>query len=145
MAEAIVSEREQTCIRILAALFEQGEVFLSNPQERLKASGLELAPAEFEPLMQMMQGYGVITSCRHTTGKRFAIVTVTPEAVRLVRDFDKQQSEAQKPKDIVTMANDAIRKHPVAGWLVVSILALTALLAFVNQVIQFLKNVGWMK
>src|SRR5438874_754556 len=45
-------------------------------------------------------------------------------------------------KDVVESVKLTLRNHPIAGWLFILFLALGALLAFVNQLLEFLKNVG---
>jgi hypothetical protein len=140
-----ISEREKACIRILATLFQEGTGLLPDPSGVLQSKGMKLEPKEYVSLMRMMEGYEVISDPEHTSAGLFWRFRITSKSVRLAREVSKLDEIAQEPWDIVSQANEAIRKHPFTAWIVILVLSMTVLLAFVNQVIQFLKNVGMMK
>jgi hypothetical protein len=143
LIDANISDREKLCVRILAKLFDQGNTLLIEPIERLGEEGLKVEQTEYETLMQMMEAYGVICNPINTSN-RFSVFTVSPNSVRIARELDSLERKSQEPEDIVGQVNNQVRKHPVAAWGIIGFIVLTALLTFINQVIQLLKNLGWL-
>lgn len=129
---------EVECVKRLAERFERGETHL-----RIfgKWEQLGLTNENFIPVLTMMVSLGVIQEDNKHAGQPFRSFAITAKSAILARQIEEHAKKQAERKDIVEIVKLTLRKHPVTAWSFLVFLAIGGLLAFVNQVLTFLKNI----
>ena len=130
---------EADCVLILAARYAKGEM-------AVKTDGnwpaLGLTQENHIPVLTALEHYGIIGDVMsHYGGSEFAEFTIRPIATQAARSCQARREKENERKDIVEIVRLTLRKHPVTAWSFLAFVAIGALLAFVNQVLAFLKNI----
>jgi hypothetical protein len=139
-------ELEQRCIRFLAERFQNGtdHGVVRSPQEVIDALGLPDVPA-YEMLMRTMESRGCIENLSNTNARFARCFTISPTAVQLARAIERSRQEAAAPRDIVADVEERARRHPKAAWVIIAVVALTALIVLANQLLELLQKLGLWK
>jgi hypothetical protein len=145
LAEVHITPEEQKCIRIIAKMYRDGIIQLSQEKlrEALTADSVHVDDAGFHLLIRMMEQYGVIESW--ATDGPFIVRghTITAGSVQLERAIDQQFHDAEKG-DIVAQVTEKARSHPVLAWFIIAFFILTMTATFLNQTMGVLQSLGVM-
>lgn len=136
-----LNEMEMKCVKLLAEMFERGEVHVeANLSDLVAGDQPDVTPQKRAAVLETMQSIGVIEDAVDLGHVRYASFTITPKVVQVARAIDAELKERSEPEDIVEKITTAARNRPVIAWLIVGFLVLTAIATLVNQTIQILQN-----
>lgn len=142
MISLAMSDKEKKCLHSLAKSFLAGEewpgAILS---EGMAEAGLEHGTPDHNTIMSLMEEYGAIDHAIHAGGSFYNNFHITAKAVLLDRQLEELERKANEPKDIVTQTTERARKHPLLGIAVYIIIVVAAVIAFSNQLAQFIANI----
>ncbi len=89
-------------------------------------------------VMAMMEGRGLIGGRMDEAGYPFAYFTIEPAVLIAAREIEDKEREK---KDMIESLKFTVRRHPATAWSFIIFVAVGAALAFINQVLTFLKNI----
>jgi hypothetical protein len=144
------SEPEQALIKLLAEWYESGKIKIRAPVGDQKgqmapldeiAERLGVEGPRLNALMHTMEDNGLIAEVKHTQSHRFFQFTIDGRAVQVARSLARKESE--RP-DIVEQIRLSLRRHPWTAWPIRVLLAVVFVATGVNQIVQLLKNLGWL-
>ena len=137
----IYSDDEMACIKRLVEWVESGRINITRHGGHF--AGLQEAVgvdhSRMIVILQMLSEHNIITDVK-STKMPFETFSVTSKAVQIMREIEIVRKREEEGKDIVDQVKNALRRHPIGGWLFVSFLALLALITFANQLISLIKN-----
>ena len=145
-----LSEDEIACVKELAELFENNAEWINYSSASREASGptydlLELPAGRREAILAMMQQIGAITQVQHSSEGRFIHFRITPKAVQIAREIGQQESAKRKRRDNVEEVKTTIRSNRAMAWSLIAFFTFTAFVTLLNQLLQLLKTLGWLK
>jgi hypothetical protein len=135
-------EDEVALIQVLAARFSNGE-FYSDLTSMLQQTNMD--DHRCIPALRTLAAANLISDVLDSESEPFSHFEIMPAIVSASREIDSARKEALAPKDIVEQVTSAFRRRPWTAWPIVIVLGLTVVFTFVNQIIQFLKNIGLVK
>ena len=148
MIDKNMSEREKSCARLMAKMFNEGK---GNPSREEFLTAFEdhadilLSYNDYRALLEMMEHYGVVASALHVLSAegRYYTFTISPKAVQVVRELDEQEKQSQEPGDIVEQIKSKAKSSPAVAWVIVGFIVLTALVSLISNLINIGQNLGW--
>jgi hypothetical protein len=138
----ILSDVEKTCLKKMAELHEKGERLWKRD---LGWESIGLTEESFLPVLSGFQGYGFIENVQHTLRTRFVMFAISATAVQTARDIAEQEKKLQEGKDIMEHVKVTLRKHPVAGWVIVVFTTVLIVATAITQIAGALKVLGLIK
>jgi hypothetical protein len=136
------TEQEIRCIRFLAAVYNSGQRFISNPYEVMHNKGLVGDHQTYVALMGMMEQQGVIQGTNASAIQKYGAFSLLPKSVELARAIELTEKDAKQPKDIVSQVIENSRKNPLVAWILIIVIVLGGTMTFVNQATDFLTRIG---
>lgn len=132
----LLTDQEEKCIQTLAQWFEDGETEVqgSHAVERMG-----LTWDAFNTLMRKMHHFGAVEVRLGLDEGSVDVFQVSPYAVQLARELD---AEASIAPDFVEQIQRRLRRHPVAGWLIVIVAGLVVVSGLVANILSVLDYLG---
>ena len=90
------------------------------------------------PVLSLLEHHGLIEVLVRTFDEEFGAFKISPLAVQVARDMDKQEKKSQEPKDLVDEFRNMARKTKAIA---ISILAVSVFVVVITGVNQLLSLV----
>lgn len=143
---------EIACVKQLAERFARNETRIdcrardeSEDEPGCLVDPLGLPAEKREAILSVMEDMGVIVEADHADGYRFFRYGIAPKVIQVARAICEQENKKEEPRDIVEEVKTAVRSKPVMAWVIIGFFALAALITTINQLLQLLKTLGWLK
>ena len=136
----LVSTQEIRCIHVLAEWFERGETEVNGAEA---VDRMSLTWDEFNPLMRKMHHLGAVEVVLGLNEDPVDLFRLSPRAVELAREIDEKTRQAAMAPDFVEQIQTRFRRHPVVGWAIVIIVALTVVVGLLADLVTVLKALGF--
>jgi hypothetical protein len=108
------------------------------------AKELNIEPLTYRNILQTLAYHRYIKVDGEAIGVGF-LYTIQPSMVEAARLISAKEKEERAPKDLVAQANAWARRHPVIAGLLIICACLGFIITVLNQLAQFLRNIGWWK
>jgi hypothetical protein len=139
--ERSLDETERECVKRLAQLYAKGQTMCTVND----LAALGLTPENYVPVLGTMEHIGAIARPTHTAGGTYRAFNITAVAVQIDREIERQESRTPEAPNIVEQTKSAISRHPLLGYVVVALIALSFLLILINNLMTLLERFGLVK
>jgi hypothetical protein len=95
-----------------------------------------------EAVLNATAASGIIDGLCCQPGGTYFSFQISPRAVQAARAIQwQEQQKDRESRDIVAELKNAAKSNPIAAWVIIGFIVLTALITFVNQLWQLIDRV----
>ncbi len=138
-----LDKTEIECVKQVEDMVEKGECYVEadlNDDERDNA--LNVSPEKRAAILETMESMGLLAEVRHSDRLRYFAFKITSKAVQVAREIEEKQKDKNEPEDIVEQLKRTAKGNRAIAWALIIFVVLTALVTFINQLLELLKKIG---